>query len=281
MSERLLEAFREDAERRTRPPAFELIEAAGRTRRRRRHAIGGLVAACLLAATGFVASQVDGSLDPQPAEDSEPRSSATPWPGPTMTTLEEGTYDLTPFADLALPAVRVTIPEGWNAASWGPDQFAGVGPAGADNERALQNSAWYAGLLVFEVNLPTRSNCAWVDLMGADTEEVLSVLVRQPRQEVISGPEDLTWLGRPAVHLTLREMRREPQCQLGSIFDVQGRIGQLGLGGTYELWLVDVEDEPLLVVTGWTRNTPPAVVEELMAMTDSIELHPRDLPWRR
>ncbi len=99
MSERLLlEAFREEAERPTRLPAFELIEAAGRARRRRRHAIGGAVAACLLAATGFVATTTGDTPDPQPAEDPDPGSSATPWPGPTMTTLEEGTYDLTPVA---------------------------------------------------------------------------------------------------------------------------------------------------------------------------------------
>ena len=280
MSERLLTAFREEVERTTPVPAFELIEAAGRARRRRRHAIGGVVAACLLAATGFVALQSGGPPEPQPADDSDPRSSATPWPGPTMTTLDEGTYDLVPFADVALPAARVRVPEGWDAASWGPDRFAGVGPAGADNERALRDSPWYAGLLVLDVNLPTRSNCAWVDLMSAGTEEVLPVLMTQPRQEVVSGPDDLTRWGRPAVHLTLRETRREPQCPRGSIFDVQGRIGQLGLGGTYELWLVDVEGKPLLVVAGWTRKTPGPVVDELLAMADSIELHPRELPWR-
>jgi hypothetical protein len=271
MSERLLTAFREEVERTTPVPAFELIEAAGRARRRRRHAIGGAVAACLLAATGLVVSQDGRSPAPQPAEGPDPSSSATVWPGPTTRTLEEGTYDLTPFADLTLPAARVTVPDGWNAGGWGPDRFAGVGPAGADNDKALRDSPWYAGLLVLDVNLPPRSNCASVDLTAADTEEVLSVLMKQPRQEVVSGP---------AVHLTLRETRREPQCPLGSMFDVQGRIGQLGLGGTYELLLVEVEDEPLLVVAGWTRNAPRDTVAELLAMADSIELHPRELPWR-
>lgn len=281
MSERLLAAFREEAERTTPVPAFELIESAGRVRRRRRHAIGGMVAACLLAATGFVVSQVGGSPEPQPAEDSEPRSSATAWPGPTMTTLDEGTYDLTPHAVLQLPAARVTVPDGWNAAQWGPDRFAGVGPAGADNGKALRDSPWYAGLVVIEVAMLTRSNCAWVDLTGADTEDVVSALTTLPRQEVTSGPDDTTRFGRPAVHLGLRETRREPQCLRGTMLDgAEGRIGQLGLGGTYDLWLVEVEGEPLLVAAGWTRNAPNAVVEELLAMADSIELHPRELPWR-
>ena len=96
-----------------------------------------------------------------------------------------------------------------------------------------------------------------------------------------SGPEDVTRFGRPAVHLSLRETRRAPQCPRGSMLDsAEGRIGQLGLGGTYELWLVDVEGEHLLVVAGWTRNTPRDVVDELLTMADSIELHPRELPWR-
>jgi hypothetical protein len=278
MSELLLEAFREQAERVVSVPPFEPIESAGRARRRRRHAIVGVAAACLLAATGFLASH-DESPGPQPA--GGPGSSATPWPGPTMTTLSEGTYDLTPHADVALPAARVMVPDGWNAAQWGPDRFAGVGPAGAANEKALRGSAWYAGLVVTEVNLLTGKNCAWVDVMGADTEEVVSALTTLPRQEVTAGPDATTLFGRPAVHLSLQETRREPQCPLGSMLEgAQGRIGQLGLGGTYELWLVDVEDKHLLVAAGWTRNAPRNTVEELLAMADSIELHPRELPWR-
>lgn len=281
MSERLMTAFREEAERTTPLPAFELIEAAGRARRRRRQAIGGMVAVCLLAATGLVASQESGSPNPQPGDDADSRSSATPWPGPTMTTLAQGTYDLTPFADVHLPAARVTVPKGWNATQWGPDRFAGLGPAGSDNEGALESSAWYAALVVTEVNFLTRRNCDFVNLMGASTEEVLAALSRLPRQEVTSGPDATTRFGRPAAHLSLRETRSAPQCPQGTMLDgAEGRIGQLGLSGTYELWLVDVEDEPLLVVAGWTRNAPSAAVEELLAMADSIELHPRELPWR-
>ncbi|KRE98755.1 hypothetical protein ASG88_17070 [Nocardioides sp. Soil777] len=274
-------AFREEVERTTQVPAFELIESAGRARRRRRHAIGGAVAACLLAATGLVVSQDGGSPDPQPAGDPDSSSSTTPWPGPTTSTLEEGTYDLTPFADVMLPAARVTVPDGWNAAQWGPDRFAGVGPAGADNEQALRDSPWYAALATTKVELLTRSNCAWVDLMGADTEEVLAALGDLPRQEVTFGPEDVTRFGRPAAHLSLRETSRAPQCPRGSMLDgTEGRIGQLGVGGIYELWLVDVEGEHLLVVAGWTRSTPRSVVEELLDMAASIELRPRELPWR-
>ncbi len=68
MSERLLEAFREEAERGTPLPAFELIEAAGRARRRRRHAVVSGVAACVLGVSGLLAATYDDSPGPQPAD---------------------------------------------------------------------------------------------------------------------------------------------------------------------------------------------------------------------
>ena len=89
-----------------------------------------------------------------------------------MTTLQEGDYDLSPFADVTLPAARVAVPDGWNAAQWGPDRFAGVGAAGADNERARRDSAWYAGLVVTEVVTLSKSNCDAI-FPGDDTAAVL------------------------------------------------------------------------------------------------------------
>lgn len=280
MSERLLDAFREEAERTTPVPDFELIEAAGRRRRQRRRSAVAAVVACAVAVAGLLAvTQRSPADDTGPAGD--PRSAATPYPGPQMVTLAEGTYDLTPYADVALPAARVTIPDGWNASAYGPDRFAGVGPTGADNAGATDDSPWYAGLVVTEVDFLRGDSCATVELVGAGTDEVLAALRALPRQEVTSGPDATTRFGRPAFHLTLRESRPGPDCQYGSLFNAaEGRIGRLGLGGTYDVWLVEVEDDPLLVVAGWTRDAPSTAVEELLAMVDSIELHPRDLPWR-
>ncbi|WP_457207162.1 hypothetical protein [Nocardioides sp. P5_C9_2] len=280
MSERLLEAFREKAEASTPVPAFETIEAAGRARRRRRHATVALIAACTLGVAGFVAA-TDGAPDaPRPAGGPDPSSIATPWPGPTMTTLPGGTYDLTPYADVTLPAAQVTIPDGWNA-QYGPDLFAGVGPAGSDNGRALRRSPWYAGLVVTEVDSLSEGDCDTNFLIGAGSEEVLAALMELPRLEVTSGPDTTTRFGHPAVHLGMRDSRREPVCPYGGMFGAtEGRIGDLGLGGTYDLWLVDVDGEPLLVMTAWSRNAPRSTVAELQGMADTIELHPRHLPWR-
>jgi hypothetical protein len=73
--------------------------------------------------------------------------------------------------------------------------------------------------------------------------------------------------------------RPGPDCP-ETIGGAAGPIGNLGQGGTYDIWLVDLDGEPLLVVAGWTRDTPRSVVDELMTMADTIELHPRQLPWR-
>ena len=94
------------------------------------------------------------------------------------------------------------------------------------------------------------------------------------------GPAPATRLGHPAFHLGLRETRPGPDCALETFHNARGPISNLGLGGTYDIWLIDVDGEPLLVVAGWTRDAPASVVRDLLTMADSIELHPRQLPWR-
>jgi hypothetical protein len=276
MSERLLDAFREEAERAIVMPEFERIEAAGRARRHRRHAVVGAAMACALVVTGLLAATGRDDGDPQPAEDTH--SEGTPYPGPEMVTLEAGTYDLTPYADVALPAARVRIPEGWNA-SVGPDRFEGIGPVGTDNTKALERSRWYAGLYVTEPVGLKDPNCATVWLLGTGVDEVLPHLTRLPRVEVTSGPDLVTRFGHPAYHLGLEVTRPGPHCP-ETIGGAKGPLSNLGPGGTYDIWLIDLDGEPLLVVAGWTRDTPPSVVDDLLAMADSIELHPRQLPWR-
>lgn len=276
MSERLLDAFREEAERAIMLPEFERIEAVGRARRLRRRALVGAAAACALVVTGLLAATGRDHDGPQPAEDTH--SPATLYPGLEMVTLEEGTYELAPYADVDLPAARVRVPEGWNASS-GPDRFEGIGPVGTDNTKALERSRWYAGLYVTEVIGLADRNCATVWLLGDGVDEVLPHLTKLPRVESTFGPDLVTRFGHPAYHLGLEVTRPGPDCR-ETIGGTNGPIGRLGPGGTYDIWLVDLDGEPLLVVAGWTRHTPPSVVDELMAMADSIELQPRQRPWR-
>ena len=71
MDERL-EAFREVAELHVEPFAFEEIEQRGRTRRLRRHAVVGAVAASALAISGLYTAARSQESDPQPAGPTPP-----------------------------------------------------------------------------------------------------------------------------------------------------------------------------------------------------------------
>jgi hypothetical protein len=278
MSERLLlESFREDAERLTRLPAFELIEAAGRARRRRRHTIGGVAAACLLAVTGVVATTTGDTPDPRPAEDPAPRTLATPWPGPTMTTMKEGTYEFRPSIAPGSPPVLVTVPPGWNA--WeGPNRFEGVGRAvthdPAINEALVEdNSRWYAGLLVLDVQWVAQRGCSFADTSNDDAAALAQTLVRMPGFGVDAGPTPATRDGHSALHLRLRGRGTLPSCAGEvTLHSSHGPIGGGEADTFYDAWVIDTGVSPVLVWAEWSRSTPQRDVDDLLAMVDSVEI---------
>lgn len=275
MSERLLEAFREEAERGTPLPAFELIEAAGRARRRRRHAVVSGVAACVLGISGLLAATYDDSPGPQPAEDT---SLPTPYPGARMTTLAAGTYELEP-AHRSQPVAQFTLPPGWN--SWvGPNRFEGLSDevsdfSGANNEVLEQDPEWYLGLLFLEVEWIAQPACTMTDMKGDDTTSLVQALTQVPRLRVTSGPEDTVRFGHSAVHLRLQEQGGTGGCLNDSLFNaaVNLRVNYLGRGSTYDAWVIDFDGRPLLVWASWTARTPRAEVNDLLGIVDSVELH--------
>ncbi|MEO5663442.1 MAG: hypothetical protein ABIR39_09165 [Nocardioides sp.] len=265
MSERVFEAFREDAERLTEVPAFELIERQGRSLRRRRRAVGAAVAASVLGLTGFLAIGDETPEEPLPAEDPEPSSLVTPYPGPTMTTLEKGTYEF------ASPPVRFTVPPGWNA--WmGPNRFEGMGPQVTDNEKVLDQGGvdWYVGLFLIELDRMTGRDCISVDVFDHSTPAFARALARIPGLDVTSGPESTVRFGRPAVHLRLCANAEETcpwilRTPLGYASGVEA-------GNTYDAWVVDLDGRPFLVWAEWTRKAPNAEVRALLAIIDTIEI---------
>jgi hypothetical protein len=268
----LLDAFREDAERVTPVPAFEPIEAAGRTRRRRRHAVGGALAACVLAATGFVLVADSDDTTPQPAERTDESSRVTPYPGSRMTTLEKGTYqfELGP----SLPAVRFTLPSGWN--SWlGPNRSPDLVPG---QQGSGQNVDWYVGLLVLDIQSIAQRGCSMRNVGGDDPEDLVQALANAADLRVTSGPERTVRFGRPVTHVRLEEQARSSQC-LNDVLLVAAEgsgITYLGRGTTYDAWVVDAGDRPLLVWATWTRGTPRAEVDGLLGVVDSIEVADRE-----
>lgn len=274
MSERLLDAFRDEAERYTPLPEFEPIEAAGRRRRRRRHAAVGVVVACTLAAAGFVASMNEQPGEPEPTEDS---SFVTPYPDHAMTTLAEGTYEMEPAPGSSLPVVRFTVPPGWNAGLF-PERFEGLGEDvtyDAEVNRALlaQDPDWYVGVHVLDVRWVAQRGCSDVDV--TDTASLARALTNVPGLEVVSGPESTVRLGHPAVHLRLREQGGQPpSCRRESVLrDATGNLFTHAVRGTMtDAWVVDVDDRPVLMGAYWTPGAPRAEVDSALGIVDSVEL---------
>lgn len=278
MSERLLEAFREQAERVVSVPPFEPIESAGRSRRRRRHTTAGVAAACLLTATGLLAVTDGDTPDPRPADDPEPRSQATPWPGPLMITVEEGTYEFRPSVASGNPPLQVTVPPGWNA--WrGPNRFEGLGREPTEhadiNERVLaENPDWYAGLLVMDVRWVAQPGCTFADTSDDDAPRLARTLARMPGFEGDTRPTSTTRDGRPALHLRLRGLGTSPECTGGDVLlTSHGPFGAGETGSTYDVWVIDTGMSPVVVWAEWTRRTPAREVTELLEMVDSVEVH--------
>ncbi|MFC7360099.1 hypothetical protein [Nocardioides astragali] len=277
MSEQLLEAFREDAEQHARVPAFETIQAAGRRRRLRRHAVVGAMTACILGVSGIVAGTSGDSTDPQPAEDPDETSLTTPYPVMTNTTLEAGAYEFRPSKDTSLPAVRFTLPAGWN--SWlGPNRFAGLDDLTTDEGRTngkllVQDPEWVLGMVALDVKWIAQRGCTMTDLTGEDTTSLVEALTAVPRLTVTSGPESTVRFGHPAVHLQMREQGTGDACPQDSLMTTaEAAVRYLGRGTTIDAWVVDVDGRPLLLMAVWTARTPSAEVQDLLGIVDSIEL---------
>jgi hypothetical protein len=277
MSERLLEAFREEAEHSTPLPDFELISAAGRDRRRRRHTVVAAVTACVLGASGLLASTYGDASDPQPAGDSDETSHVTPYPVMANATLEAGTYELHPSKDTSLPPVRFTLPTGWN--SWlGPNRFAGLDDVATDDVRTnrellVQDPEWVLGMLVLDVRWIAQPDCIMTDVTGDDITSLAQALTSVPRLAVTADPETTVRFGHPAVHLQLREQGRGDACPQDTVMTTaEAAVDYLGRGTTIDAWVVDVDGRPLLLWAAWTARTPSDEVDDLLRIVDSIEL---------
>ena len=271
-----LEAFREEAELAVQPPAFEEIERRGWSRRRRHQAVIGAVAASVLAATGFVATQ--GRETRPPAEDVERFfSSATPYPAHAMVTLHAGTYELTTSPDGLRPAVRFTLTAGWNAGTL-PERFEGLSDRvtynGEVNTRLVEaDPDWSLRMLLSDVQWVAQRGCSDVEV--TDAASLVQALTHVPGLRVISSPVSAVRLNHPAVHLRLREQGSQSgPCWRRSIL----RSGAYGYlmhdepGTVYDVWVVDADDRPVLVGGTWTRRTPGTEIDSLQGVLDTIGL---------
>jgi hypothetical protein len=275
MTEQQLREFRIWAEELVELPDFGELDRRGRKLRRRRQAITAGVAACLLVVGAIITAQNVKPKAQEPVEPPELPAKVAAYPGNHMTTLEEGTYELTPGSVDGGPVARVIVPSGWNA--WeGPNHFNGHAP-GRSNEEALGHATWYAGLLVLQVRLvaagPCDSVAHTVDVSEQGTSAVVRAIRHVPWLEPTAPPERLTKFGHPAVHLNL-EVAQAKRCSSDVLFDTVGNGPITGFredGSYIEAWVVDVEGHTTVIWGNWTPNTPPNEVRDLRAMIDSIE----------
>src|SRR3954463_9220722 len=151
MSEQQLKDFGARAETLVDVPDFAAIDARGRNLRTRRRVGVAATLVAVLAVAGVVATQSHRTnADNGPVTPPDKSTAVLPYPGATMKTLAERTYELHPSLVQSSLIAELTVPEGWNA--WvGPNRFDGHAP-GRSNGDALGYNTWYAGALVLEVN---------------------------------------------------------------------------------------------------------------------------------
>jgi hypothetical protein len=274
MTEQQLREFGTRAEELVELPDFGELDRRGQKLRRRRQSITAGVAACLLVVGAIITAQNLKPKAQEPVDPPELPAKVTAYPGNHMTTLEEGTYELT-LGSPDAPVARVTVPSGWNA--WeGPNHFDGHAP-GRSNEEALGHATWYAGLLVLQVRTVAAGPCDsvlhTVDVSERGTSAVVRAIRHVPWLEPTAPPERLTKFGHPAVHLSL-EVALAKRCIVDMLFDTVGNGAVTGFpedGARVEAWVVDVDGSTMVVWSVWTPNAPQQEVRDLRAMIDSIE----------
>jgi hypothetical protein len=249
-------------------PDLASLERRGRALRFRRQA-GGVAAAVVLATTAVFLFQ-DRTAEPQPAPPEQPEQFSA-YPGPLMTTLEAGTYVLTPSFDADDPTATVTVPEGWNA--WaGPNRFNGHRAGDSDNSEALKRSTWGVGVLVIKVDAVATEPCQSVlpdPGTALDYQQTVTAVSQLPGYQV-SGLEETLFDGLPATRLHLEPTAAQQACdRRARVFGTEAN-GALGVRGGLDVWVVDVRGSTLTVVAYSRGDVPERYQDELAQVTDSI-----------
>lgn len=240
MSERMFEAFREEAERLTEVPAFEPIEQRGRQLRRRRQAFVGSVAASVLAVTGILVAMGDEPRTQRPAE-----------PAPARDEVIFLGVESPPDLTYERPADWENLGIGTESGEW--------------HERNV--AQFEATVAVRVAKDPCQVSRGALDFRTAATEPapLAAQLASMARVRVLLGPVPDDRFGLPALHLRLRGT--DPACTrddgggMAGVYEPGGFVAvqSRSSGGKWpdplgvaDLWLVDVGDQVVLIeaVTG-------------------------------
>jgi len=264
MSDQLLRSFASRAHDLVPHVNFdELVHRGERLRRRRRATVAGVVGA-LVAITGYALSVPSDQRATGPADGDRGQVEATPYPGGvSLPRLAAGTYELRPSWDPSHPSVVFTVPKRWHG-WYGPNRFAG--------------KHGYVGFLALEVDEVVSHPCnalrgGW-PVNGAGS--LVQTLTRLPGHRLVMAPTPDDRFGYPGTHLRLKAgaigCPDDREWRLWS--DQTGLMQSAGAGSTMDLWVVDVEPKPLLLVATTMPRTPQRVIDELGAVVDSVRLVP-------
>jgi hypothetical protein len=269
MSEQRLRDLGREAQDLVELPDLASLERRGRALRFRRQA-GGVAVAVVLATTAAFLFQ-DRTAEPQPAPPNQPER-FTAYPGPLMTDLEAGTYQLTPSLDGSAPTALVTVPKGWN--SWvGPNRFDGH-RGDAPNSEALQSSTWSVGVLVLEVAAVATEPCqpSFADSgTVSGKQQTVSALSRLPGYRLTSVDDD-RFDGFAARHLRLEPREGQQSCSQDAVLYRTDANGALGTRGALDAWVLDAQGTTLTVVEYSRGPVPERYQDELAQVTDSIRI---------
>jgi hypothetical protein len=287
MSEQQLKDFAARAETLVDLPDFAELDQVGRGLRLRRRVGVAAVLAAVLTVIGATAVQTHRTdADRGQAKPPPPFAGAQPYPGATMSDLEQGTYVVEPdwvamrpgVEPPVLPVAELAVPEGWNA--WvGPNRFDGHAP-GRTNEEALGHLTWYVGVLVLKLQAINTHGCGQPDLRNLPTpEDLVAALPRTFAVQVLQGPQPVERFGYPATRMRVRFTRALEGCgDDTAAFDTasDGLIPYPSAGSIADLWVVDVDGSPIYVQKLWSPNAPRTARGELDSVIDSIRItYPR------
>jgi len=247
-------------------PDLRVIEERGRSVRRRRRLIGATAVASLVVAGLAVTTGLSVIGDVMRSEEpaSERKEDVTPLPIEVQPPeLEPGTYE-TPLwreSDIDRYAL-VTVPWRWGT---GPGPWRRF-PGGGTVEVVVVD--------VDEVATePCASPSAGMEPVGNSPAALVDALVDLPGHPVVAGPEDVRKFGLDAVHLTLEG--GAVQCPVGQSMQLWGGAGHwfqttLGAGARFDLWVVDLDGEAVLVGALASEEPPDRVTSELFEVVDSV-----------
>jgi hypothetical protein len=270
MSEQRLRDLGREAQDLVDLPDLASLERRGRALRFRRQ-VGGVAAAVVLATTAVFLFQDRSLQEPQPAPSPDlPR--IMQYPGPLMTDLAPGTYELTPSLDGDAPTALVTVPKGWNA--WvGPNRFDGH-RGDAPNGEALSSSTWSVGVLVLEVAAVATEPCqpSFADSgTVSGKQQTVSALSRLPGYRLTSVDDD-RFDGFAATHLRLEPREAQQNCSQDAVLYRTDANGALGTRGALDVWVLDAQGTTLTVVEYSRGPVPERYQDELAQVTDSIRI---------